>query len=249
MNSPHLDSPDLFCSATRTAAPAPPKAETQLRRLTASLAHNVNNALTGVIGYLEMARSRMETGTETDVCLRSGLECAYQAADAVRRIVACAGHISAAEARAPRSLLRLVEEAADRLTCAAPHLKATVSGACAGQVFVSAGLVGLALDGLLRAATEGAPDRRELALRLANEEGCCRLYVEGDVSAPALLEASLIIEIQGGALEFLSAPDSGPSLRLSFPCCEALPVRRDQPQSAPSTPHRPAALGLLRQAV
>ncbi len=29
-----------------------------MRRLTASLAHNVNNALTGVIGYLEMARYR-----------------------------------------------------------------------------------------------------------------------------------------------------------------------------------------------
>src|SRR5947199_5665624 len=107
-------------SAAVLAAPAP---DVWLHHLTASLAHNVNNALTGVIGYLELALQRPEAPAEVGACIRSGLECAHEAADAVRRIVGCARRIGQAESPALHSLHRLVEDAADRLSRDAPHVR------------------------------------------------------------------------------------------------------------------------------
>lgn len=228
-----------------------PGTEVLLRRLTASLAHNVNNALTGVIGYLELALRRPEAPAEVGACVRSGLECAHQAADAVRRIVGCARRISDAEPPAPHSLRRLAEEAADRLARETQHASAAVVGATAGPVVVSAGLVALALDALLGgvAAAEGVG-----TLRLADEDGRCVLTVEGGGAARSdlplrLLEASLMIEIQGGAVDVLSTPGKTAAVRLSLPRRGETPLRRDDAQSAPPAPHLPAALGLLRQAV
>jgi signal transduction histidine kinase len=225
--------------------------EALMRRLTAALAHNVNNALTGVIGYLELALDPPDASVDPDACIRSGLACAYRAADAVRRIVGCARSIAEAEPPAPQSLLRLAESAAQRLAREAPPLTATVAGASSAQVFVSAGLVSLALDGLLRAVA--SPAGGAIRLRVADEEGRCVLYAEGGAAGPdlqlRLLEPALMIELQGGALEVLSAAGKTTSLKLWLPSRGEAPVRRDDAQSAPPAPHLPAALGLFRQAV
>src|SRR5437016_2490323 len=103
------------------AVPAAPP-DVLVRGLTSSLAHNVNNALTGVIGYLELALHQPGVAADRDACVRSGLECAYQAADAVRGVVRCARSITAAESPAPQSLRRLAEAAAQR------HGRATTAG-------------------------------------------------------------------------------------------------------------------------
>ena len=224
-----------------------PDPEVLLRRLTASLAHNVNNALAGVIGYLELALEQPDRPPDANDRVRSALGCAHQAADAVRRIVGCSRRIAEAEPRAPHSLRRLAQEAAARLGGAA-----TVTGACAGQVFVSAGLVGLALDALLRALASA--DVGRITLRPAEEDGGCVLYAEGAEDGGAdlqlrLLEASLMTEIQGGALEVLSAAGRPASIRMWFPGVGRPPLRRDDAQAGPPAPHLAAPLGLLRPAV
>jgi hypothetical protein len=233
------------------AACEPPGPQVLLGRLTASLAHNVNNALTGVIGYLELAL-QPEGRADTDACVRSGLECALQAADAVWRIVGCARRIEAAESPAPQSLRRLAEEAVERFRAAAPGASVTVVGATAGHVTVSAGLVAAALDFLLRSVVPAVGGA--LTLRLADEAGRSVLSIEGGEAGglngqPRLLEPSLLIEVQGGTLEILPAPDRAASLKLSFPRRGEAAVRRDEPQTCPPAPHLPAALGLLRPAV
>src|SRR5262245_51419073 len=92
---------------------APPDAV--LRRLAASLAHNVNNALTGVIGYLELALRDAEPGTLAHERLESSLKCAFQVADTVRRIVTFALRPPADVSLAPLSLRELAEHAARRV--------------------------------------------------------------------------------------------------------------------------------------
>jgi hypothetical protein len=231
------------------AAPAP---HVLLRRLTANLAHNVNNALTGVIGYLEMALHQPEAPAEVGACIRSGLECAHQAADAVRRIVGCARLIAEAEPAGAHSLRRLTVEAADRLSQAAPHVRTTVVGAYAAPVVVRAALIDAALDALLQAVASSACGC--MTLQLADENGQCVLYVEaggvGGADLPLrLLEPSLLIEIQDGAVEVLSAPGEAALVRVSLPRRVEAPLRRDDAQAVPPAPHLPTALSLLRQAV
>jgi hypothetical protein len=219
--------------------------EVCLQPLTADLAHNVNNALTGVIGYLELALQRPPLEADVDACVRAGLDCAYQAADAVRRIVGCARRVAQADRPAPQSLRRLAQAAAQQI-----DPMASVAGGFTGPVLVSEDLLGLALDGMLRVVGSAGG----LQLCVAEQFGRCALYVEG--VAPygpemqrRLLEASLMIEIQGGALEVLSAPGQPSSLKASFPCFTAGAVRRDEAQSDPPAPHMPETIGLFRQAV
>src|SRR5439155_5405025 len=64
--------------------------EALLRRVAAKLAHNVNNALAGVISYLELALREAEPGTTLHRRLTEGLQCAWRAAERVRRMVAFA---------------------------------------------------------------------------------------------------------------------------------------------------------------
>src|SRR4051794_37783854 len=61
-------------------------AELLLRRLTGSLAHNLNNRLTGVIGCLELAMQELGEGSSLTHRLQMGLICALQASEMVRRM-------------------------------------------------------------------------------------------------------------------------------------------------------------------
>src|SRR5260370_39537974 len=67
--------------------PAPPGPEASMRHLAAALAHNVNNALTGVIGHLELALRDLPPDSPVRPHLSGSLAGAYQIADVVRRIV------------------------------------------------------------------------------------------------------------------------------------------------------------------
>src|SRR5229473_2447102 len=67
-----------------------------LRQLAASLAHNVNNALTGVVGYLELALAQAPPESALAAHLHSSLSCAFRAAAVVRQIVAFAARPSTA---------------------------------------------------------------------------------------------------------------------------------------------------------
>src|SRR5262245_54097221 len=83
-------------TATYRVDPAPAQqgadcgADALLRRVTANLAHNVNNALAGVISYLELGLREAGPGTEGQRHLAEALRCAWRAAERVRRMVAFA---------------------------------------------------------------------------------------------------------------------------------------------------------------
>ncbi len=70
------------------------------RRVAAGVAHNVNNALAGVISYLELALRETEPGGAGHRCVGEALACAWRAAERVRRMAAFArgkdGHPHAA---------------------------------------------------------------------------------------------------------------------------------------------------------
>jgi signal transduction histidine kinase len=232
MESPHTARP-----ADR-AAPG----EAPLRRLAAGLAHNVNNALTGVVGCLELALRHCPPGAEAHPHLQNGLACAYRAADAVRRIVAFAAHTASAEPAGPLSLRAVAEHAAEHLKAEARGVAVGVSGP-AGWVRAREGLVRAALDPVLRNAVEAMPGGGELRLRVEEEAGRCRLRVEDTGSGvapevlPRLFEPFVttkadgrlglglalcrqMVEQQGGAVEAASAAGRGTTVTLSFPALE-----------------------------
>jgi hypothetical protein len=75
----------------------------------------VNNALTAVICSLELVLRHTEAGSAAQEHLRSGLVCAEQAADTVRRIVSFTGRAEAPGVLAPLSLGQVARAAAARL--------------------------------------------------------------------------------------------------------------------------------------
>jgi two-component system cell cycle sensor histidine kinase/response regulator CckA len=62
-----------------------PRLQPELRRMAASLAHHLNNALTGIIGYLELSLREAPHNGPLQKHLTSSLQCVYQAAASVRR--------------------------------------------------------------------------------------------------------------------------------------------------------------------
>src|SRR5262249_62298801 len=94
-----------------------PSAETLLRRLTGSLAHTLNNRLTGVIGSLDLALQGTDDPS-LSVHLHRGLACALQAAELVRRMVAFAFRPSVPAYVTVRALCQIAENTAPRARAA-----------------------------------------------------------------------------------------------------------------------------------
>jgi len=219
----------------------PPPGDALLRRLAAGLAHNVNNALTGVVGCVELALRDCAPGTEAHRRLRDGLACAYRAADAVALVVAFAARTAAAAPPAPLALRAAAEQAAERSWTAGRGVAVRVAGP-PGWVRASEGLLRSALDQSLRRALDAAPDGGEVRLRVEEGGGRCRLSVADDGpglaadelgrlfepfppaggwAGPGLALCREMIEAQGGAVEATSAPGRGTTVVLSFPALEA----------------------------
>src|SRR5262249_21164351 len=143
-----------------------------LRRLGGSLAHHVNNALTGVVGSLELAlRQAPPSGPVTDRLL-DALRCAHQAADTVKRIVGFACHAPAGGVPGPVPLRELAEHAAERARLLAPA-GVTVETHADGPAWVtaSAHLARTAVDQLVRNALEAMPKGGRLTLRVEGRAG------------------------------------------------------------------------------
>jgi signal transduction histidine kinase len=83
--------PSLLSTSQETKVPSPPEGrltprlQPEVRRMAASLAHNVNNALTGVIGFLELSLREVPHEGALRERLLGGLNCVYQAASSIRR--------------------------------------------------------------------------------------------------------------------------------------------------------------------
>jgi signal transduction histidine kinase len=235
-----------------------------LRRLGGSLAHHVNNALTGVVGYLELAlRAAPPSGPVSDHLL-TALRCAHQAADTVKRIVSFACHAPAAERLAPVSLRELAEQATERLRQQAPPgVGVEVRANGPGWVTASAHLLRTALEQLGRNALEAMPHGGRLTLRVEEKVGRAALSVTdtgAGLSAEArkhlfepfwtnkptghlgvgLVLCREVVEAQGGTLQLTGGEGQGTTATLALPAvAESAVIRVDDRQGLPASPHWP----------
>jgi signal transduction histidine kinase len=209
-----------------------------LRRLAASLAHNVNNALTGVIGFLELGLRPAEPDLEGH--LRASLACAYQAADVVKRIVAFTFRAKLIEALAPVSLREVAEQVAAELRHRLPAtVTVEVAAADPCRVWANEPLVRRTVDHLADNALEAMPRGGTLRLLAQEGPGRHRLAVgdTGEGMPPEVREHLFepflttkatghlglglalcreMTEAQGGAIEVASGPGGGTEVALSF---------------------------------
>jgi signal transduction histidine kinase len=138
--------------------------ETLLRRLAASMSHHVNNALTGVIGYLGLALREAAGKGNLTSHLQGGLDCAYHAADTVRRLVSFAVP-TGTPALSPIALRVLADEAADQVRTRHAGLHVEVTGT-QGRMVGSAPMLRYALEQLVRNAVEAMPRDGTLTLHV-----------------------------------------------------------------------------------
>jgi signal transduction histidine kinase len=237
---PHRLDPQPSLSDGPAARVADRDARELLRRLTAALAHNVNNALAGVVGYLELALREAEPGSRVAGHLAEGLRCALQGAERVRRMVAFARR---PEGAAPSSacLRDVAEQAARRAAADRPGLAVLLLGTESScPVQANAPLLQLVLEQVVSNAVEAMPADGTLTLR-AWDEGLRRCLSVADsghgLSAevrrhmfdPFFTTKSFghlglglalcrdVIEAQGGALHVTSTEGHGTTVTLSFP--------------------------------
>ncbi len=228
------------------------------RRLTAALAHNVNNALAAVIAYLELALGETEANSLLHARLAEGLRCALGAAERVRRRVAFARRPEASHAAAV-SLREAAEQAARRAGAEGPDLQIVlhVTGSPC-TVRINEPLLHLVLEQVVSNAAEAMPGGGTLTLRAWDEGHRCCLSV-GDTGhglgaevrrrlfEPFFTTKSFghlglglslcrdVIEARGGALHVTSTGGQGTTVTLSFPPTE-------ESAAAPAdAPHSPAS--------
>ena len=221
---------------------ATPGPDPLLRNFAAGLAHNVNNALTGVIGCLDLALREATPGTGLHARLDTGLGCAYRAAEAVRRAVAFA---FAARTGTPElvSLRRLAREAVEH-----PDNRDVAVADDDSPCWVRAGasVLWLALEELLQNARAAASAGGTVTVRTWDEGYRCCVAV-ADTGPGLCPEARRrlfepffttkcsghlglglalcreMVEARGGSIHVASAEGHGTVVTLSFPpAAEAL---------------------------
>jgi signal transduction histidine kinase len=213
-----------------------------LRRLAGCLAHHVNNALTGVIGHLELGLRSVSPRSPAAEHLQTSLACAFQAAAAVKRIVAFACRPEPPQARGPLSLQAVAEELADQLRT--PHrsgLTIVVVADSAGWMLANETILGAILEPVLVNALEAMPAGGTLRLHVYEQHGHSFLSVSDSGSGmPAEVLARLfepfhttkgsghlglglvlcrdMAQLLGGRLDVASCPGLGTTVTLALPC-------------------------------
>jgi len=149
-----------------------------LRQLAGCLAHNVNNALTGVIGYLELGLRSLSARVPAVDHLQASLDCAFQAAGAVKRIVTFACRPEILPPRQLLSLAALVEQVDERLRGRLrPPLTLQTVCSSPGWVLASESALQTALQQVIDNALEAMPCGGTLQLRVEQCDEWCRLIV------------------------------------------------------------------------
>jgi signal transduction histidine kinase len=225
--------------------PAPPETDLAVRRLAAGLAHNVNNALLGVIGSLELALRDAEPGGQLSRRLQGSLACALHAADTVRRVVTFAFHAADSGLPVPLSLRQVVGQAARQLHNQGQghNLLIRLEGESRSLVRSSAPLLQIVLAQLLANAREAMPDGGVLLLRVWDEvDQCCLSVTDTGPGFSAEARARLyepffttkggghlglglvlcrdLVESQDGRIEIISTPGQGTMVTLRLPAVD-----------------------------
>ena len=173
---PHPGLEPVLAAANEHALAA--ESQRVLRSFSAALAHNVNNALTGVIGYLELALRQAPPDRELVDHLENSLICAFRAANSVQQIVDFSLKPPTAE---PLVVLSLRELAQRRLAQFAAELPAAITtqllGESPGWVQGNVELLESALLHLLQNAAEAMPLGGTMTLHLHEEGDQCSLSV------------------------------------------------------------------------
>lgn len=239
-----------------------------LRRLTGSIAHTLNNRLTGVIGCLELLCQEISATSPLRPQLQFGLTCAWQASELVRRLVMFAYRPGTVPNTSLVVLGEVAENAARRLReqnlagvdIAVVHDATTPARA-------NPVLVELALDQLIDNAIEAMPDGGRLTLRYHAEgsEICLSVIDTGpglaDYAAAHLFEPFVttrssghlgvglvlsrdLIEAQGGRLRLTWEVNRGTTATLSFPAFDGSGTGRAPVPSAQSDAAQPPAASL-----
>lgn len=233
-----------------------PSAETLLRRLTGSLAHTLNNRLTGVIGSLDLALQGTDDPS-LSVHLHRGLACALQAAELVRRMVAFAFRPSVPANVTVLALGQIAENTARRVREQhLPGLSVGMVSTSDGLVHGNAVLMQTALDQLVDNALEAMPEGGTVSLRVEDDTTVVRLSVTDtggglpDVTGARLFEPFVttkcaghlglglvlcrdLVQAQGGTLQLDWESSKGTTAVMTFPI-----VRHDS--LVEGTPTQPA---------
>jgi signal transduction histidine kinase len=160
------------------APPFTASPEGLLHRLAASLAHNVNNALTGVIGHLELALRQTLPAGAAQEHMRASLACAHRAADTVWRVVSFMARMRDPEMPGRVGLGDVAEQSAQALRDKdLPGLQVVVRGAGPVWAWADPDLLRRALDQVLLNAVEAMPDGGLLSLEVADHGARCSLAV------------------------------------------------------------------------
>jgi signal transduction histidine kinase len=173
----------------------PPSAEELLRRLTGTLAHNLNNRLTVVVGSLELALQEVAADTALAERLKAGLMAGLQSAEMVRRMVAFAYRPGGPPDTWLVSLGEVAENAAGRLRERQPAgLAVEVVHSTATPARANPLMVQLALEQLVTNAVEAMPAGGVLTLEVRDNSGGVCLEVRdtgpglSDLAAAHLFE-------------------------------------------------------------
>ena len=226
--------------------PEAPEADSELlRRLAGCLAHHVNNSLTGVIGYLELGLRGLSPRSAVGEHLQASLDCAYQAADAVKRIVAFAARPETPLADQTVALAHVTEQVVERLRAQKrPGLTIQAHVNAQGLVLASESVLLAALDHVISNALESMPDGGTLILRVTEADGWCQLSVNDtgggipDDMLPflfkpfhtsktsghlglGLVQCRDLVQLLGGRLEVGSVAGQGATVMLALPCHDA----------------------------
>jgi signal transduction histidine kinase len=214
--------------------------------LAASLAHNVNNALTGVIGHLELALRETPPESSLERHLNSSLRGACDIAGMVRRIVGYAFRSLTPPCREPLSLWLTASVAAARIDPEARRrgVAVTLDGQGPGWMRGNARLLQAALDHLLDNSLEAMPKGGRLTIGLREEAGqACLTLSDSGAGLPeealerlfepffttkscghlglGLVLCRELVEAQDGTLRVASVAGQGTTFTLSFPLLDS----------------------------
>jgi signal transduction histidine kinase len=206
----------------------------------------VNNALTGVIGHLELAQRGLSAKHPAAEHLEASRGCAFQAAEAVKRIVAFACRPSMPQTPTRLALGGLSEQLAEQLRRRnQPGLTIRVIKDVPGWVITNEVVFGAAVDQVVLNALEAMPAGGILQLHVYFHDDLCCLAVSdsGGGIAPdmvpylfrpfrttkasghlglGLVQARELVQLLGGTLDVVSSPGQGTTAIFALPAVETV---------------------------